>query len=288
MRSVAVLVMGLALFHAGCRRASDGAPQPTTTRSSADTASAPSTPSAPPPAAASAGPLSLDLGNGVNLELLKIPAGEFLMGTRDSGFLFDEDERPMHRVTISRPFHIGKYEVTQAQWAAVMGGNPSRHKGDQLPVHDVTWDSCREFCSRLGERTGRTVRLPTEAEWEHACRAGTETLFSFGDNQDDMGAYGWYQDNTENAPELVGTRQPNPWGLHDMHGNVFEWCADWFDSTYYGWSTEKDPAGPQAGEKRVMRGGCWYMQAWSARSAFRAASKPSGSNEIVGFRVVVE
>src|SRR5262245_19043987 len=260
------LAAGLALALAGCQ-----------TRDSAKDSTSPSKTGAAVRTAGRQADLTLDLGHGATLELARLPAGEFLMGTGDNSLLFDDDERPMHRITITKPFLIGKYEVTQVQWEALMDSNPSRHTGDFLPVHDISWNDAQEFCKRLAERSGRPVRLPTEAQWEYACRAGTTTLFSFGDNQEQLGEYGWYQDNADQGPALVGTKKPNPWGLYDMHGNVFEWCSDWFDNTYYGWGTDKDPSGPQAGAKRVLRGGCWYLPAWSARSAFRAASKPQDS-----------
>jgi formylglycine-generating enzyme required for sulfatase activity len=163
--------------------------------------------------------------NSIGIDFVLIAAGEFLMGS-ESG---DSDEKPVHRVRISKNFYLGKYEVTQAQWHAVMGDNPSRFKGDTLPVEQVSWEDAQKFIERLNAQEGGTkYRLPTEVEWEYAARAGTTTAYSFGDNPRPLGEYAWFSENFGNTTHPVGQKQPNPWGLYDMHGNVWEWVQDWY------------------------------------------------------------
>ena len=175
-----------------------------------------------------------------------IEPGTFLMGAADLGFT-------EHEVTISRGFYLGKYEITQGQWESVMGSNPSYFGGSNRPVEQVSWNDVQEFIGRLNEAAGEEVyRLPTEAEWEYACRAGTTTRWSFGDDEGQLGEYAWYTGN--NSPygtKEVGTKRPNPWGLYDMHGNVWEWCQDWYGS--YTSDSQIDPAGPAAvGESLLL------------------------------------
>jgi formylglycine-generating enzyme required for sulfatase activity len=167
------------------------------------------------------GKARIELGS-VALDLVLIQPGSFTMGD-DGGD--GSAEKPAHKVTISKPFYLGKYEVTQDQWEAVMGANPSYFKGPENPVEDVSWDDCQKFLKKLNERlpgTGGTVRLPTEAEWEYACRAGTTTKYSFGDTRSDLGEYAWYGGNSHNKNHPVGEKKPNAWGLYDIHGNVCE------------------------------------------------------------------
>src|SRR5262245_16034861 len=221
-----------------------------------------------------------DLGAGVKLELIRIPGGSFLMGSGEY-----ESEKPIHRVTLS-PFAIGKYPLTQAQWKAVMGNNPSNFKGDHLPVERVSWNSATEFCSALSKRTGRAYRLPTEAEWEYACRAGTATLFSSADNSETLDQHGWYYNNSEQKTRNVGQKIPNAWGLHDMHGNVFEWCHDWYDEDYYAQSPSTDPQGPPSGTSHVLRGGSFLTVSYLCRTAYRFSNWPDYRYYDIGFRVV--
>jgi formylglycine-generating enzyme required for sulfatase activity len=191
------------------------------------------------------------LGN-MDLEMVLIPAGSFRMGSADG----DEDEAPAHKVTINRPFYLGKYEVTQAQWEAVMGSNPSGFKGETNPVENVSWDDVQEFIKRLNEKEGTTgYRLPTEAEWEYAARAGTDTHYFFGNDEGELSKYAWYEDNSGEETHPAGQMQPNPWGLYDIYGNAWEWVEDWYEEGYYAESPGTDPKGQSSGSYRVLRGG---------------------------------
>jgi len=167
------------------------------------------------------------------MEFVLIPAGTFTMGSPDSDSNAYDHEKPAHQVTISEPFYMGKYEVTQAQWKAVMGENPSRFKGDDHPVENVSWEDVQQFIQKLNAKEGKEAcRLPTEAEWEYAARAGTTTIYSFGNNASQLGNYAWYDENSGNTTHPVGDKPPNPWGLYDMHGNVWEWVQDWYGPIY--------------------------------------------------------
>jgi formylglycine-generating enzyme required for sulfatase activity len=249
-------------------------------------------------------------GDGMKLELVLIPAGRFRMGSPAEKAERSDDET-QHRVMITRPFYIGKYEVTQEQWERVMGKNPSRFKGSKNPVAYVSWHDCQEFLRKLNETiphpvaTPRTpplsrgereserregFRLPTEAEWEWACRAGTRTRFCCGDGEADLAAHAWFAANAGSTTHPVGTRRPNAWGLHDMHGNVWEWCSDWYgpyERKLKGLGWEADPPGPTTGSCRVLRGGSWYSYPADCRSAVRDKNLPATWNGRGGFRVVV-
>jgi formylglycine-generating enzyme required for sulfatase activity len=227
----------------------------------------------------------LNLGGGVTMEMVLIPAGHFLMGSPDSEQGRVVHEGPQHEVTISRPFYMGETEVTQAQYEAVMGKNPSTFNGETNAVNHVSWTDATEFCKKLSERTRRTVRLPTEAEWEYACRGGSKTRFCFGDVDEDLGDYSWSEANSGGTTHPVGQKEPNAWGLYDMHGNVWEWCADWYGEYPKGPVT--DPQGPASGTYRVLRGGCWLTAPSVHRSALRVLDPPSKRTAIYGFRVVV-
>jgi formylglycine-generating enzyme required for sulfatase activity len=246
----------------------------------------------PPPAAAippqtSQRELTLDCGNGVSMKLALIPAGRFQMGSPSGESGRYNDEGPQHLVTISRPFYMGIYEVTQEQYRAVIGSSPSHFSGSQNPVEQVSWNDATEFCRKLSQQTGRTVRLPTEAEWEYACRAGTSTRFSFGDSDGSLDSYAWYSSNSGSQTHPVGQKQPNAWGLYDMHGNVWEWCSDWYADSYAN-ANNVDPQGPGSGTSRVLRGGGWGYYPSICRSAYRAGGVPDGRNDGLGFRVAVD
>ena len=183
---------------------------------------------------------------------------------------------------------MGVHEITQAQYEQVMGINPSEFKGADNPVETVNWDDAVEFCRRLSElpaekKAGNLYRLPTEAEWEYACRAGTTTKYSFGDDESDFGEYGWYRENSGITTHPVGSKLPNAWGLYDMHGNVYEWCQDRHGD--YPSGSVTDPTGPAVGSYRVYRGGSWNFTAVRCRSAFRTWIIPSSRYLYRGFRV---
>jgi formylglycine-generating enzyme required for sulfatase activity len=199
--------------------------------------------------------LILSLGKGVPMKLVLIRPGKFMMGSPDSEQGRGPKEGPQHEVTISKPFYMGVTEVTQAQYEVVMGTNPSRFQGPMNPVEKVSREDAMAFCRKLSEKTGKTVRLPTEAEWEYACRAGTKTRYSFGDSDRTLGDYAWYKGNSEDKPHPVGRKKPNAWGLYDMHGNVWEWCAGWYGNYSGGAST--DPQGLGSVGDIWFRGGSW-------------------------------
>ena len=262
--------------------------------------------------------LALDLGDGVDLKLALIRPGEFLMGSAKDSWARHPNEGPQHRVRITKPLYMGIYELTVAQYEAVMGkgayewprplvrqhGSPiSYARSDKLvpranrPVERISWNQAALFCHRLGEETGRTVRLPTEAEWEYACRAGTTTQWYSGDldKLSAMSEFAWYGGGAKGLQGVqdVGGKRPNPWGLYDMYDNVAEWCQDRYAEDYYAWSQTNNPAGPDTGMFRVLRGGFAYNLLFGrnpelARSARRTYGHPDIRCEEVGFRVVVE
>src|SRR5712691_6380873 len=223
--------------------------------------------------------------NSIGMEFVLIPAGEFQMGSNDTEAL--SDEKPVHTVRLTKPFYLGKYEVTQAQWEAVMENNPSRYKGDSaLPVEKVSWQDVQEFISRLNARERGTAfyRLPTEAEWEYAARAGSNRAYSFGNSAGDLGRYAWCDRNSGDKTHPVGQLQPNAWGLYDMHGNVWEWVQDWYEA--YSGGTAVDPAGPSKGWLRVARGGSRDRTARDCRSAARIYGVPDVGYSDLGFRLL--
>jgi len=235
--------------------------------------------------------------NSIGMKLIWIPPCEFMMGCRQQQKLKDreieDDEFPQHNVRISKGFYMGQMEVTQAQYQAVMGVNPSYFKGDKLPVDEVRWYDANDFCKKLSQMEGKAYRLPTEAEWEYACRAGTNTPFSFGETiSTDQANYNGdyiYEDgqkgiNRQKTTE-VGSFVPNAFGLYDMHGNVWEWCRDWYGENYYLNSPSLDPQGPSFGQYHVRRGGSWYFDAVICRSASRLGT--DDKHFYGGFRVVL-
>jgi formylglycine-generating enzyme required for sulfatase activity len=216
----------------------------------------------------------ISLPGGVKMAMRWIPAGSFGMG---------EETSPV-QVRLRRGFWMGETEVTQAQYQAVMGTNPANWKGDTLPVEQVSWNDAVEFSRKLSASSGLTVSLPTEAQWEYACRAGSTTRFHTGNSDSDLGRAGWYSDNGGSKTSPVGQKEANAWGLRDMHGNVWEWCADWYDGSLPGGS---DPTGPSTGSSRVDRGGSWVFDAQSCRSAGRNANVPTYRSSTLGFRPVL-
>ncbi|MEX2213794.1 MAG: SUMF1/EgtB/PvdO family nonheme iron enzyme [Phycisphaeraceae bacterium] len=226
--------------------------------------------------------------NTVNMKLVWIKPGSFDMGSPASEAGRDPGE-VQHRVTLTKGFYMGTTEVTQAQWKVVMGNDPSAFKGDDLPVESVSWDDTVAFCRKLSEKEGKTYRLPTEAEWEYTCRAGTSTAFHSGNVVSDLAAVAWYggvQGNSDNKTHPVGSKKANAWGLYDMHGNVWEWCHDWLDN--YPSQAIVDPSGPSSGTSRIQRGGGWVLTQGPTRSAHRHRNAPEFRGGDVGFRVVLD
>jgi sulfatase modifying factor 1 len=237
--------------------------------------------------------------NTLDMTFKEIPAGTFMMGSPETeeGRNDDQDQ---HKVTITKAFYMQTTVVTQGQWKAVMGTEPWKGKllveeGPNYPVVYLTWAEASLYCATLSAREGKAYRLPTEAEWEYACRAGTRTAWSFGNDQKALGDYAWYDENTNVIGELyahqVGLKKPNAFGLYDMHGNVFEWCHDYFGENYYKQSPEKDPTGPVAGSSHVLRGGGWANNARGTHSADRGrvvAGTSIAIHAFAGFRLVRE
>jgi formylglycine-generating enzyme required for sulfatase activity len=238
-----------------------------------------------PPAMALPKTASVDLGDGVTMDFVLIPAGSFEMGSDEN--TGEGDESPIHNVTLTRPFYLGKCEVTQEQWQQVMGNNPSDFRGAKLPVDTVSWNDCQEFFAKVKTRTGRTFTLPTEAQWEYACRAATSTPWSFGDKDTLATDYAWLGDNSGGTTHPVGTKKPNAWGLYDMHGNVWEWCADFYTKHAYDTNAPVDPLGPPASEGRILRGGAWGDAPEGIRCAVRNTNGPDGKHNGIGFRCVL-
>jgi formylglycine-generating enzyme required for sulfatase activity len=228
--------------------------------------------------------------NSIGMKLARIPKGAFMMGSPESEEGRYSDEGPQHSVTISKDYYLGAYEVTQEQYQRIMGENPSEFKGTNNPVETVSWEDAVAFCKKLSElpeekAAGRVYRLPTEAEWEYACRAGSTTRFGFGDSDSQLGSYAWFDENSARTTHPVGEKTSNAWGLYDMHGNVWEWCADWKGD--YSTSAVTDPAGPATGSYRVFRGASWRDGAAYCRSAIRNRYVPSYRYPFDGFRVAL-
>jgi uncharacterized protein (TIGR02996 family) len=232
---------------------------------------------------------SVELGPGAELTLSLIPAGVFRMGSAPQETDRYDNEGPPHTVTISRPFYLGAYPVTQAQWRALMDYNPSAYSGAHRPVESVNWHECQDFCRCLGARLGRPVRLPYEAEWEYACRAGTSTAFYTGEGARAMKKAGWCslrgQTGSAGKTQPVGQFVPNAFGLYDMHGNVREWCQD--DLRLYHRQPQVDPRGEVASGYRVVRGGSWHYSAEDSRSACRYSRPVDYRLDYYGLRVLV-
>lgn len=223
---------------------------------------------------------------GMTIAFRYCPAGEFMMGSPD-----DEDERSydefQHKAILTRGFWLMETPATQALWKSVMGDNPSKFKGDDRPVENVSWEDCQVFIGKLNAAIslspGEKFRLPTEAEWEYACRAGASDPFG-GSDIDDIC---WYRANSGKQTQPVGRKAPNAWGLCDMRGNVLEWCSDWYDEDYYFESPTEDPTGPSSTSDRVLRGGCWSYYAGLCRAAYRNCHDPSGRGDGIGFRLAL-
>jgi formylglycine-generating enzyme len=243
--------------------------------------------------------------NTIGMKLKLIPAGEFQMGaTRSSAQLaslfemgseYFDDESPRHRVRISKPFYLQTTELTQGQWESVMGTSPWTGKdyvkeGSDYAASYVSWDDAGEFCRKLSAKEGVEYRLPREGEWEYASRGGSTSMYSFGDSLGSLKHYAWYSENAADAGDIyahrAGQKRANGFGLYDMHGNVYEWCSDWFGNDYYKSSPASDPEGPSAGSFRVFRGGGWGDSPLNVRSALRLWGSPDDRGSRMGFRVL--
>lgn len=228
----------------------------------------------------------IDFGDGVTMRFKLIPAGEFQMGSPPSERGRDSDEGPVHTVRIDKPFFMGVHEVTQEQYQKVMGTNPSRYTGAKYPVHMVSWYEAKEFCEKLSSVTNERFRLPTEVEWEYACRAGSSTAYYWGNSFDDR--YAWTLRNSRGAIQEVGTRLPNAWGLYDMSGNLWEWCEDAYNRNYPGSEEATTRRMRFKNNDRILRGGSWNVNPEFSRSANRSRNVPETQMDYDGFRVVME
>ena len=229
--------------------------------------------------------ISIPVKDGINIDMVRVEAGTFTMGATAEMKDPNDDEKPTHRVTLTNDYYIGKYEVTQALWKAVMGNKPSRFKGDNLPVDLVSWKDCQKFLSKLNRITGKTFRLPTEAEWEYAARGGNKSRgyqYSGSNNPFDVA---WFTYNSGINTHAVGTKQPNELGIYDMSGNVEEWCQDWYGA--YSSSSQVNPTGANSGSDRVIRGGSWGSIARGCRLSFRISSTPGSRSIFHGLRLVL-
>jgi formylglycine-generating enzyme required for sulfatase activity len=236
-----------------------------------------------------------EITNSIGMKLVLIPKGAFMMGSPESEVRIADATQ--HEVTISKDYYLGVTEVTQGQYKQVMGTNPSWNQGDKIqvessmhPVEQVSWEDAIEFCKKLSDlpeekKAGRVYRLPTEAEWEYACRAGSKTAYSFGESAKSLSEYAWSGENANSQTHPVQEKKPNAWGLYDMHGNVSEWCSDWYGE--YNKAAVSDPTGPKVGPLRVFRGGGWRFEAAVCRSAVRCGMSRSGYANINGLRVAL-
>lgn len=224
------------------------------------------------------------------IRFVKIEPGCFEMG-RDKNFKDSlQAELPTHKVCIQKGFYLGETEVTQDQWEDVMGSNPSKFKLRNNPVERVTWNDVQEFIQKLNQLEGQNVyRLPTEAEWEYAARAGTRSVYYYGNDEENLHKYAWFgNEGYRGSSKEVAKKKPNPWGLYDMEGNVWEWVQDWYSDGYYAASPMNDPKGPEGGQYRVYRGGSWVSKAFNLRSALRYSGLPVTRSSDIGFRLLRE
>ena len=240
------------------------------------------------------GEMVVNLPGGATMTMVWIPPGTFTMGSPDTDDMAEAAEKPQHVATVTQGFYLEKYELTQGQWESVMGTSPwvgqsNVQDSTHYPAVYISWEDMQAFITALNTAAGSDVyRLPTEAEWEYACRAGTTTRWSFGEDVGQLGQYAWHKDNAWDVGEQyaheVGTKLPNPRGLYDMRGNVYEWCQDWFGS--YSSSSQTDPTGPSTGSYRVLRGGCFKCVTTTTRSAYRSNIEPGVRHAYIGARLV--
>ena len=229
--------------------------------------------------------ISIPVKDGISIDMVKVEAGTFMMGATSEMKDPYSDEKPVHQVTLTNDYYMGKYEVTQALWQAVMGSNPSNFKGDNLPVETVNWNDCQEFISKLNSLTGRKFRLPTEAEWEYAARGGKKSRGYQYSGSRKISDVAWYEGNSRSKTHPVGRKQANELGIYDMSGNVWEWCSDWYGS--YSSSSQTNPMGSDSGAKRVRRGGSWCHIARICRSSYRYGDAPDCRGLYLGLRLAL-
>ena len=230
--------------------------------------------------------ISIPVKDGISIDMVRVEAGTFTMGaTAEMKDPFN-DEKSTHRVTLTNDYYIGKYEVTQALWKAVMGNDPSYFKGDNLPVEQVSWDDCQDFLSKLNRITGKTFRLPTEAEWEYTARGGKKCRGYQYSGSNNLLDVAWFRDNSGDVTHAVGTKQANELGIYDMSGNVLEWCQDWYGGAYSS-SSQVNPTGANSGSCRVVRGVSWYNNARNCRLSLRGSNTPDFRSSNLGLRLVL-
>ena len=229
--------------------------------------------------------ISIPVKDGISIDMVRVEAGTFTMGATAEMKDPWKEEKPTHQVTLTNDYYIGKYEVTQALWKAVMGNNPSNFKGDNLPVEQVSWDDCQEFISKLNRITGKTFRLPTEAEWEYAARGGNKSRGYQYSGSNNLSDVAWYNINSGYKTQGVGTKQANELGIYDMSGNVSEWCQDWYEA--YSSSSQVNPTGANSGSYRVYRGGSWEDDDRCCRLSPRECGTPDYRGSFLGLRLVL-
>ena len=229
--------------------------------------------------------ITIPVKDGICIEMVKVEGGTFMMGATSEMKNPNSNEKPVHQVTLTNDYYMGKYEVTQALWQAVMGSNPSEYKGDNLPVETVSWNDCQKFISKLNSLTGRMFRLPTEAEWEYAARGGKESRGYQYSGSSNISDVAWYDENSGSKTHPVGTKQANELGIYDMTGNVWEWCSDWYSS--YSSSSQTNPTGSDSGSARVSRGGGWFNDASYCRLSVRFYYTPDSRLDILGLRLAL-
>ena len=229
--------------------------------------------------------ITIPVKDGICIEMVKVEGGTFMMGATSEMKNPNSNEKPVHQVTLTNDYYMGKYEVTQALWQAVMGSNPSEYKGDNFPVETVSWNDCQKFISKLNSLTGRMFRLPTEAEWEYAARGGKESRGYQYSGSSNISDVAWYDENSGSKTHPVGTKQANELGIYDMTGNVWEWCSDWYSS--YSSSSQTNPTGSDRGSARVSRGGGWNCNASYCRLSVRFYYTPDFRLDILGLRLAL-
>ena len=229
--------------------------------------------------------ITIPVKDGISIDMVKVEAGTFMMGATSEMKNPYDNEKPLHQVTLTNDYYMGKYEVTQALWEAVMGWNSSEFNDDNLPVNSVSWKDCQKFISKLNKMTGKKFRLPTEAEWEYAARGGKKSRGYQYSGNSNISDVAWYDGNSGSKPHPVGTKQANELGIYDMSGNVYEWCSDWYGS--YSSSSQTNPTGADSGLGRVVRGGSWYDNARGCRLSYRGSITPFYRGNDLGLRLAL-